>query len=212
MRSYRPLVVLDIDGVLADFCTAFTQLAVNQGLIPEAFGGDEAKVWAFDFPVDPVWEEVSKSRVFWERLDPLIDEEDLSAIHAAATECNIAYITSRKETGNVAEQTKRWLMNCDLPEGTLFLPNTRDKSGIVLAAKHQMAGMLDDNPDTLIALANEGVPIVARVWPYNAGIAVPHVNSVAQFVDRLGIQATMVVGYKMPGWDFGGEDDGQLSD
>ena len=196
IKTFKPTVALDIDGVLADFCSPFTRLAVELGLTDRVTTNAAQETWHFDFPVDPVWDKVDSMYSFWEGLPTLVDAEDMEALYALADEAHIIYVTGRRESA--ANQTHRWLQDWDFPEGSVFfVPPKSDKEGVILPNKHQMIGMLEDKPAVLEALAKEGVPMVARDWPYNRHVSVPRVGSVAAFVERLGVQHREAV-YLMP--------------
>lgn len=202
IKTHRPTAVFDIDGVLADFCTNFTALAVELGLTDKIVSNGDQDEWSFDFHVDPVWAKVDGSHYFWESLPLLTTDDDLDAMHALAQEAHIMYVTGR--AGNIestARQTHRWLQDNDYPEGPVFfVPPKTEKEGVILPNKYQIIGMLEDKPSILSYLASEGVPVVARDWPYNRSVSVPRVSSVAEFVDRLGVRHTQHVGQIFPGW------------
>lgn len=189
---YKPSVVFDLDGVLADFVPAFTRVAVEVGQADEVTTGDDHPNWNFPFHVDPVWEQVDRMYAFWENLAPLTTEEDMEYIHALAEEAHILYVTGRRgDLASTANQTHRWLKDNDFPSGPVFFaPPKSDKVEIILPNAEQLIGVLDDKPSVLEVLGAAGVPVVARDWPYNRHVSVPRVPSVAEFVKRLGVEIT----------------------
>lgn len=202
IKTFKPTVAFDLDGVLADFCEPFTRLAVELGLTDKAVANADQKTWQFDFPVDPVWAKVDSMYSFWEGLPTLVDEDDMEALYALADEAHIIYVTGRKGHEATTRQTHRWLQEWDFPEGPVFfVPPKSDKEGVILPNKHQMIGMLEDKPAILEALAKEGVPMVARDWPYNRHVSVPRARSVAEFVERLGVQHREAVYLMSPARD-----------
>lgn len=197
MGAYRPVVAFDIDGVLANFTEGFCELAVKLGVTDKAIKAVDQRTWEFDFHVDPVWAEIDKSGSFWENLPPLINQDDLDAMDAVNQEATVIYVTARHGGYRVAEQTMEWLATTGCPQGPLFLPGTKaSKVGSFIPIRHQLIGVIDDRPETLAELAAEGLPVVARTWEYNKNVPVPHVPSVAAFVERLGIKVSSSYGYQ----------------
>lgn len=188
MRSYKPVVGFDIDGVLANFTHGFTRLAVVAGQIKEPHDQHDVETWDFPFHVDPVWALVDKSRVFWEGLPPLFTPEDLEAIWALHLEATIIYVTSRSGPANVGNQTMNWLTAMELPEGPLMLAKSGRKSELLKPMEHHLLAFLDDSPKEVAAMAEANVPVYVRDWKYNKGVEVPRVSSIAEFVDRLGVK------------------------
>lgn len=200
IKTFKPTVALDIDGVLADFCSSFSRLAVTMGLTDTIVTNADQTTWNFNFHVDPVWARVDEMYSFWEGLEPLVDEDDMEALAALAQEAHIMYVTGRRGKESTARQTHRWLQDWDFPEGPVFfVPPKSDKEGVILPNKHQIIGVIDDKPSILTSLAAEGIPVVARDWPYNREVHVPRVGSVKEFVERLGVK-TEAVAYLMQPW------------
>lgn len=202
IKTHKPTVAFDIDGVLADFVGGFSRLAMTMGYCDEVMSGDDRDDWSFPFHVDPVWEKVDTTYTFWEALQPLVDDDDIAAMHALAQEAHVMYVTARSgDLQSTARQTHNWLNEWDFPEGPVFfVPAKSEKEGVILPNRYQLIGMLEDKPTILEMLASEGVPVVARDWPYNRSVPVPRVSSVAEFVERLGVQHTHVANI-MPGWE-----------
>lgn len=200
IKTIKPTVVFDIDGVLANFALGFTRLAKEMGLTDTVVENGEQMSWNFPFHVDSVWSRVDSTYNFWEALQPFVDEDDMDAMHALAQEAHVMYVTGRN--GEAAErQTHNWLNEWDFPEGPVFfVPRKSDKEEVILPNRYQLIGVLDDKPSILESLAAENIPVVARDWPYNRSVPVPRVSSVAEFVERLGVQHTHVAKI-MPGWE-----------
>lgn len=111
MRGGRPVVCLDVDGVLADFMRGFVQLA-NQ-----MFGRAIPEAWvpqAWDQPLpglsrieeSQLWAVIRSSVAFWQELPVLASREDLEVIRR--TSAVVYYVTSR-EGVNPRRDTALWL-------------------------------------------------------------------------------------------------------
>lgn len=197
----KPVVVFDLDGVLADFTKGFTDLAAEMGVVKKGWRTESQPEWHFNFYVDKVWAEVDKQPDFWERLEPLVTLEDLSALESLEKVAHIVYMTARSGPENVGEQTKRWIKACGLPSGPVFV-GAANKVALLSTLKHQLAGVIDDKPEFLAEMHAEGYPVVARRWQYNQHlVGVPYVTSITEFVDGLELPSTTAVGYKPAGWE-----------
>lgn len=200
IKALKPTVVFDVDGVLANFGLGATTIAYHMGLTDTIIENGEQDTWHFPFDMSEVWSTIDHTYNFWEALQPLVDADDLDAMHALAQEAHVMYVTGR--SGEAAErQTHNWLNEWDFPEGPVFfVPRKSNKEEVILPNRYQLIGVLDDKPDVLEALASNNIPVVARDWPYNRSVPVPRVSSVAEFVERLGVKHTHVAKI-MPGWE-----------
>jgi hypothetical protein len=108
-----PIVMFDVDGVLAEFILGFTTLAHDMFPDVPITTTPEQPKWD-GFPgmtreqVNLVWREIEKSNKFWAELPALpIPHGDICDLQLRA---QVYFVTNRKGL-NVVEQTKRWLWN-----------------------------------------------------------------------------------------------------
>jgi len=107
---------IDVDGVLANFTDAFSELLISttrDNRFPSGYWYDRDFPPVWDWPehygysaqqIDAAWERV-KTTEFWRRLEPLSGRTDLVGIPVGA---RVYFITSR--VGSTAlRQTQRWL-------------------------------------------------------------------------------------------------------
>ena len=178
----RKTLVFDVDGVLAEFCYDFTCLAADLRLVQYPWYGSEQANWRFNFNVDKVWREVDQTPDFWYHLPTLCNDADFDAMHEAAKDYNIFYITGR-QGDSAAEQTVKWLKGYGFPQGALFLSEPKtDKLPIILPHRHSIVGVLEDKPDIVIKLRAENIPTTARLWKYTEHLASPVATSVKEFI------------------------------
>lgn len=181
----KPSVVFDIDGVVAEFCWAFTSVAAELGIVKRPWSTAEQKTWKFDFHVDPVWQEIDRIDCFWTSLAPINLGATLDALYKLDERANIIYATGRQGS-SAAAQTVQWLKNWRFPQGLLFMAEPKtDKLPILVPHKHQIIGVIDDKPDVVTALRQNGIPVTVRAWQYNRHLDGPRVGSVAEFVEKL---------------------------
>lgn len=187
-----PIVVIDIDGVLADFSLAFTRRLVTMGLIEKPVPCAEQKTWRFrdSLPItradeDAVWAKIDTSRSFWFLLPSLVGEVDRVTLTALRREAHIVYMTGRQDAGNrTYAQTKAWLQAYSLPSGSLVMQG--DKAQGVAALGDSVIGVIDDKPSELESLRDAGAPVLACARPYNAHVeGVPRVASVGEFAEEM---------------------------
>lgn len=186
----RPIVVLDIDGVLADFSLAFTQRLVEMGRIAAPVPATAQQTWYFrdSLPItradeDAVWAYIDGSRTFWRDLRPILDADDRLALRDLAKVARIIYMTGRLDAGNLTlAQTHGWLNLNGLPHGPVILNPDKVDGVAALGRMARVVGIIDDKPATLEAMRDAGAPVTAMDRPYNAHVSgVPRVTSVAAF-------------------------------
>ena len=183
----KPLIVFDIDGVLADFTGGFT---THLELAPRHQGTQ--KTWDFAAPqrsVNKVWKAVDASRSFWYNLPSLLTREEVLEVreHVDALGAHALYLTGREDRGNgTLRQTREWLDAFDFPMGKVVI-NARDKRGIIESMGQRVLGIIDDKPSTVEDLHAHGYPVYVRDWQYNRdlGFDVPRVSTVAEFLSRI---------------------------
>jgi hypothetical protein len=106
-----PIIMFDVDGVLADFVQGFTTLAHDMfPEVPITLTVDQPK-WD-GFPgmtreqINKVWRVIDQADDFWPNLPALpIPAGDICDLQLRA---QVYFVTNRKGQ-NVVEQTKRWL-------------------------------------------------------------------------------------------------------
>lgn len=108
----RPIVLFDIDGVLADFVKGFTLAAHQMFGTPITSTANQPK-WD-GFPgltqqqIDTVWKTIVEGSTFWETLQPLATKRDFETINYLTGEAQV-YFTTARHGVDAHEQTRRWL-------------------------------------------------------------------------------------------------------
>lgn len=148
----RQVAVFDIDGVLADVRHRLHLLAQSPKRWDEFFAAG----------VD----------------DPLLEAgADLVRVRAASDE--IRYLTGRPERSR--ELTEAWLRRHDLPRGAVTMRPDRDHRPArrfkveqlrALRAERTIALVVDDDPEVVALLREEGLPVRQATWlPYTEPLA-----------------------------------------
>lgn len=183
-------VALDMDGVLADFCWAFSSL-IHNTIDPSVQPVHPDKVYQYNFGIDDdtiseAWEAVKASYNWWETLPCLLSRDEKVLVNHLAEQHEIVIITSRVATKGmpVHEQTRNWLWANGLPyQIDIFVESRRTKG--LRCAQEGVDLLVDDSPDVIEA-AKPYCDVVIRSWPYNQ-----HVQDVTR-IDSL-VQLTQIV-------------------
>ena len=179
----------DMDGVLADFASAFC--AVEQRLFPDASGllPDQpeeepatpapgqapSKPNAAGDPYemrqrrDKIWEQICATPNFWQSLPPT-EPGAVRRVHQLMMRYRweVFFITQRPETDGdtVQRQTQRWLVEqgFDLPS-VLVIPGSRGAAAAALRLDYHVDDNFQNCLDVMVAAAAKVVLISARSDP-----------------------------------------------
>lgn len=139
-------VGLDIDGVLADFASAFTKLAIDRGLNQNyKFDSYKQHHWYFPYEWNQLWEEVYVDKDFWLNLKPLVDPTKLPFEPTA-------YVTARRIP---KEWTEEWLAKNNFPCQPVIV--TDGDSKINHLQDLDIDIFVDDSYETWLELTNAGI-------------------------------------------------------
>lgn len=157
----KPLIVgCDVDGVLADFNTAYRQRLIDvtgRELLPPFVDGHEPSVW--NYATDEygytkeednrVWKAIKSDPHFWGDLDHypvtalalLLTLRDLE---------NVYFITTRPGL-RVKKQTEQWLMSRWITNPTVLIAGNAEDKGRLAAGLH-LTHFIDDRPENCLAV------------------------------------------------------------
>jgi 5'(3')-deoxyribonucleotidase len=175
---------LDVDGVLADFTSAYVQLMYQitgrgEPALPEDWQPSE---WNFEHTlgfgkdiVEITWDIINASSTFWFGLTPLtdIDLESLSLTN------DLYFITTRPGT-SPKQQTENWLKyHFGMTKPTVLISD--DKGAIARGLKLDI--FIDDRDKNLWAVkgASPATQCYVLDYPYNRNVA----PAVAQRISSL---------------------------
>ena len=146
-------LLLDLDGVLADFVKGYSLLAndmygtkVIDTLTCRKFSVSEA-VGLNSHQDVHVWNALVISGNFWRNLEPLVTKDTLDLV---AGREDVIYCTSRPGTQSVRMETREWLNKHRLPQPCLHVP----RKDALIAAWPTGGAILDDDP-RIVARGNK---------------------------------------------------------
>lgn len=169
----------DVDGVLADFHSAFIPLVKKHTGIDVKVGPEGPTTWNYhlDAGVTPaqgreLWNIIKASPDFFMRLKPLSGAiETLRLLDALQGyyHAQTAFITAR--SGDTAhEQTKRWLRSHGMSDPQVLIVKSADDKAAV-AAGLKLDVFVEDKLENAVAAHEKGVPNVFLLdYPYNQGV------------------------------------------
>ena len=174
--------VIDLDGVLANFNTAFARLLDPEGTIIPVQKGTWPEVWSWPqqyFPrdfIDEAWERVKDSPFFWRDLGEFRWTKPVLTLLGKKQRMlgdEVYFVTARPGT-RVKAQTELWLRARGYRNPTVIVV-TKKKWGVVndLAADV----VVDDKPKILTdihARHTTSVRCYLQVHPYNMLFAGEH--------------------------------------
>lgn len=191
MADERPVVIVDIDGVLADFTIEMRrrvrQLYPDTGIAIHGAGGQKTWDWSEipRYAIDQFWETIPPG--FWRKLPPLYTETDRYALLALARDHVIHYMTERRDT--CRGETSDWLWGHGMPyPENLHHVNGKAQHLIdpFTTWRQRVVAVIDDKPFVLQTLIDADFPVYARDWPYNRHISTPRrVGSIEEFVSKV---------------------------
>lgn len=179
-------IMMDVDGVVADFVLDFTRLIRLHfpDKLDHAFGVMAATDWGFkniisNKEIGIIWDEIYKSPTFWYLLQPMFTPADKEAFHRMAKSHELQWVTSRSGK-DALNQSKWWLRDHGLPNWDNAVLAGESK-GDFIRTNGTFDVALDDSPSQIERLREAGQFVVVRDTPYNRMVDGPRVHSVAEF-------------------------------
>lgn len=191
----RPVVMFDVDGVLADFVLGFTRLAheLSNGMTP-VFSHTDSCQWDFDPAifsrdlVGAVWTRIRSDSSFWSSLPLLASELDLQRIARLLRDVDGYFVTNRSGV-DPRGQTMLWLRYYGIPAPTVLISDRKAEIAAGLRADYS----IEDKPGSAVMISYWSPTtksfLVDR--PYNQfdpnvlGSRVTRVPTVAEFLTQV---------------------------
>jgi 5'(3')-deoxyribonucleotidase len=189
----RPVVQFDVDGVLADFMSAFTRRAKTLGNADKVTGTREQQTWEAYGVVDPkhvatVWQHIKTSDSFWSSVPPLVDREIFCRVNELQDSADIYFATARG--GQDAKwQTIEWLADQGIANPTVVLTPNKGDTARALRATYAIDDKAGNAIYTAYAAPKTKSYIIDRVYnrfDHNVvGSPVIRVATVGEFLNDI---------------------------
>lgn len=182
-------VMIDVDGVLADFILGFQMAARDKGAVCKLTGTVDHDNWNV-FPgiseniQSEVWRDIRESPTFWRNLKPLGTLGDWDALIRleASRQTDVLYCTSR--IGATArDQTQHWLASFGV-DSPVFVVRRKDFKGDI-ARSFGATHSLEDNLANALSIQKEGAIsyIINRRYNLGGASVLRRVGTVTEFCD-----------------------------
>lgn len=144
-------IAIDIDGVLADFTSAYAKRIVKvtgenkfpKPLVIPCWDWDVHYGYSKD-QIAATWEDITKDGLFWQKLDPIPDRDVFARLNVLAKTNPMYFITNRMGL-NCKQQTEKFLYNHGIDYPTVLIAS--NKQPIIDALKVEF--FVDDRLETM---------------------------------------------------------------
>lgn len=187
-------LVLDVDGVLADFILGFTTLA-NRMFGTPVYTTLEQKTWdSYDGLTDDqsarALDAVKQSPTFWQELPPIASPDELARLASVAPAHDLYFVTNRNGVAAKA-QTEAWLRRHGLSMPTVILSDA--KGEVAKAVRADI--LLDDKAGNAVFTQyySRATAVYLIDRPYNRfdpavlGSKIIRVRTLHEFFERSGL-------------------------
>ena len=174
-------LLLDLDGVLADFVKGYSLLANDMYGTPvidtvtcKKFSVSEATGLTLNQDLY-VWSAILIQGNFWSKLDPLVSKETMKIV---AGREDVVYCTSRPNTAHIRIETREWLSKQGLYQPCLHVP----RKDALVAAWPTGGAILDDDPRT-VARGNKLTSALGSFDKWDIRLMERHYNKSSEWPD-----------------------------
>ena len=180
---------IDIDGVLAEFNTAFKKYfpKIPDDFVPDVWDWPE-KYGATDKEVDAAWAILWNSSRFWSKLAPYPEMvEQSKVINNLSADGHEIYFVTARVGWNAKFETETWLRRYGVAYPTVIISPGSRKWKVCSAL--ELDAMIDDSLDNVRVISN-----VCRTYlldrPWNQQDYIPNVTrvqSISQYWAEVGV-------------------------
>lgn len=207
-------IMLDVDGVLADFVLAFTTLGNKMFGAPILHTADQQS-WSFQsmglFTADQeaaMWRIVREDN-WWQTLCPLVSLDTFARINLLHRTYNVLFVTNRPSDIVPAQlQTKLWLENRGIYKPSVIVSKNKGEIAKAVSAVYSIEDKLENawmirwlHPDCQSYLLDRPYNRIASVPAVGANL--PRVQTVDEWLDIVegGLQPETLAQYEARmGW------------
>jgi 5'(3')-deoxyribonucleotidase len=190
----KPIVGIDVDGVLADFVKGFFQLSRDY-LHKPGLDVTEADNWDFvgqisESELDLIWQKIKYSTVctnWWTTLDKLPNTDNLTK---ACQDFDVVFVTNKVSTRGFSPETqvKIWLLKEYLIKQPRIVVSKGEKGPV--AQELGLQWFIDDRDKNCVSVKNtvSECQVYLQNQRYNRGFNradIPRINSLNEFLSLI---------------------------
>jgi uncharacterized HAD superfamily protein len=181
----RRVVMFDVDGVLADFSSAYDRQCVALGIAPPGPDAPWDAKWD-----GRVWDVIKKTVGWWLFLQTIPEARVFRRINALQNTHDVYFVTARPGLA-VKQQTETWLRMQGIEDPTVILSSKKGEAAAVLGADFS----IEDKAGNAVYIAYQSKTksfIVDR--PYNQfdpqmlGSKVVRIKEIEQFLAAIELE------------------------
>lgn len=197
------MIFVDLDGVLAEFCEAFSHLIQQfDPTMPTVTSSTQQDwgTWGGEMTTERAhrgWEALKKVENFWETLPSLAPPSVFRRLAAVHKTIPIIFVTSRIPTaGNTVQaQSVNWLERRGIGDPLVIVAGGDRKSRTGKTNKAAIADIwlpyfiIEDGPQNALDYAAAGYEVALLDWPYTESTKAPGIHrcSLNEALDMAGV-------------------------
>jgi phosphoglycolate phosphatase-like HAD superfamily hydrolase len=178
----RPVVMFDVDGVLADFLHGYRSVQELLGRTPTTEPRWDA------YLDEQVWKFIKDSSTFWQHLPSLVHRTTALRIDSLHRDADVYFVTNRVGRGP-KQQTETWLRHLGIFDPTVILSGRKGEMAAALGADFS----IDDKAGNAVFMSYHSPKTKSYLLdaPYNQinhdviGGTVRRVKSVDEFLNEV---------------------------
>lgn len=197
------MIFLDLDGVLAEFCEAFSRVIQQfDPTMPTITTATQADwgTWGGEMTNARLsfgWEIVKATENFWETSPSLAPPSVFARLAAAHKEIPILFVTSRIPTAghSVQRQCINWLEERGILDPLVIVAGGDARGRTGKTNKADIAGIwepyfiIEDGPQNALDYAAAGFEVALLDWPYTESTKAPGIHrcSLTEALEMAGV-------------------------
>jgi len=184
------MIFIDLDGVLAEFCGAFSRLIQQEDPTMPTIITSMQEDWGTwggvmtNKRLNLGWESAKATENFWETLSPLAAPSVFQRIAAAHKTIPILFVTSRIATAgrSVQQQCINWLEAHGIEDPLVIVAGGDQRGRTGKTNKANIARVwnpyfiIEDGPQNALDYAEAGFEVALLDWPYTKDTKAPGIH------------------------------------
>lgn len=149
-------IMFDVDGVLANFVQAFSEVGVDLGILSKPVSMEEQDTWSTETfcnidsqQVEEIWKFIVETDYWWvDRLDCLATDDELDKINELCNMYSVYFISSRPQSiPNIQALTGDWLKCAGVLQPNVIITDDKPSVAEVLDITHSIEDKVETAND-----------------------------------------------------------------